>query len=154
AAVTAAKKGVSCTEQARVTVECINQSGTSGPVCGNGIAETGEQCDGAAGVGTCPAGQSGTVTCDRNWTRNTTGWTRLCGNGTVDAGEECDKTAGVGICPAGTTGTVTCNQNCTRNPSACVGTTPPPCGNGTLDAGEQCDGSLGVGVCPAGTSGT
>ncbi|HEX4453280.1 MAG TPA: hypothetical protein VH143_20555 [Kofleriaceae bacterium] len=40
------------------------------PVCGNGIVETGEQCDGGSGCGS--------------------GCQLLCGNGVIDDGEQCD----------------------------------------------------------------
>jgi hypothetical protein len=105
------------------------------------------------GVGTCPVGTTGTVTCV-NCQRNTTACTTVntCGNGALDASEQCDGVLGVGVCPAGTAGTVTCTSSCTRNTTACV--TTAGCGNNLVDAGEECDGTVGVGSCPGGTSGT
>jgi hypothetical protein len=50
------------------------------PVCGNGIKEAGEQCDGAA-LGSCAACQTD-CTCIPS----------VCGNGLVEPGEECDGT--------------------------------------------------------------
>jgi hypothetical protein len=98
-------------------------TGCGATTCGNNLLDAGEQCDAALGVGTCPAGQTGTVTCTPYCLRNFSGCTTgsLCGNGVVDTGEQCDGTAGVGSCPAGTTGTVTCTPQCTRNTTACVG---------------------------------
>jgi hypothetical protein len=47
--------------------------GGTNPVCGNGVIETGEMCDGNnLGGNTCPAGTSGTVTCSSSCQLNTT----------------------------------------------------------------------------------
>lgn len=49
-------------------------------VCGNGLLEPGETCDGAA-TGSCPTGCDPDCTC-----------AAYCGDGALDAGEECDGT--------------------------------------------------------------
>lgn len=81
----------------------------TGPVCGNGIEEEGEQCD----DGNTDSGDG----CDRECNLEPT-----CGDGTVDVGEECDdgnNDDGDG-----------CNFECDLEPF---------CGDGDLDFGEECD---------------
>ena len=153
AAVTAPEGGSSCTQQARVTIECLNQ-GTSAPVCGDGIVNGDDQCDGSAGVGSCPAGSTGSVTCSNQCIRDLSGCTTpiSCGDGVVNGTEQCDGSTGVGSCPAGSTGSVSCTAQCTLDTSGC--STPITCGDGVVNGSEQCDGAVGVGSCPAGTTGT
>jgi cysteine-rich repeat protein len=79
--------------------------------CGNGILQTGEQCD----DGNTTTGDGCSSTCTLG--------IPVCGNGILQAGEACDdhnKTSGDG-----------CSATCTLE--------SPACGNGILQAGEQCD---------------
>lgn len=114
--------------------------------CGNGIVETGEQCDDG---NTVPLDG-----CDE------TCRVEPCGNGVVDDGECCDLGEGNG--PA--TGCSTscecqgcCLSNCAEPPpldcstaTECSGGTEGCCGNGILEAGEACDdGNLDGGDCCA-----
>ncbi|MFA6214986.1 MAG: DUF4215 domain-containing protein [Patescibacteria group bacterium] len=119
----------------------------AGTICGNGIKETGETCDGTDGASSCYNGQ-----CNSNCT------CPVCGNSTIDTGEVCDDGNGVS-CDG-------CNNTCSRADSvcgdniaecgeACDGSdaasggcynnycnsncTCPVCGNGTIDAGEGCE---------------
>lgn len=60
--------------------------GEIAPVCGNGIKETGEQCDGSSGVGN---NQQCTSQC-------TLINLPFCGDGIKNGNEQCDKSSGVG----------------------------------------------------------
>jgi len=100
--------------------------------CGDGVVnQSGEECDGSAGVG---VGQTCTSGCK---IQNAP----FCGDGVVNqTGEECDGSAGVGI-----------GQTCT---SGCKIQNAPFCGDGVVNqTGEECDGSAGVGVGQTCTSG-
>jgi hypothetical protein len=110
-----------------------------GSVCGDGAVNGREQCDGTTGVGVCPDGTSGTVTCNpTDCTRDTSGCRAnpRCGNGVIETGEECDGTVGVGSC-APLAGTVTCNQ-CKLDTSGCHA---PNClePGGGCPAGQTCN---------------
>ena len=97
------------------------RSVTTQPVCGNGVVETGEQCDDGELNGT--AGDS----CSANCTTVTPPPPPVCGNGVVEAGEQCDDGAANG----------TAGDSCS---ATCTTVTPPQlCGNGVIDEGEQCD---------------
>lgn len=77
--------------------------------CGDGVRETGEQCDDGNNV---PGdGCRADCTAER------------CGDGIVDVGEACD----YGADP----------ENCTFECEVCIGCSV--CGNGVVDPGEQCD---------------
>ena len=50
-------------------------------ICGDGVLDAGEECDGtvfATGYGACPAGTTGTVTCESDCNVNTSGCIRQC----------------------------------------------------------------------------
>lgn len=123
-------------------------------VCGNGIVEEGEVCDGlklndqscATLVG---EGSTGTIYCNSDCSGfNTDECTpaTTCGNGKIDAGEVCDGAAiGGATCAQirgeGSTGHLGCQSNCADyDKSGC--SAPTTCGNGKLDVGEECDGDL------------
>jgi cysteine-rich repeat protein len=77
-------------------MNCPSDCGMCVPVCGNGIIESGEDCEGGnLGGATCaslgfPGG--GTLTCSATCVFVTTGCSgaAVCGNGTVEGTEECD----------------------------------------------------------------
>ena len=87
------------------------------PECGNGILESGEQCDGEdVGTATCSSMgfEGGDLRCDsqcqldRSWCL---GESSLCGNGELNAGEACDgDILGQVSCPDGQA--AACNDNC------------------------------------------
>ncbi len=81
------------------------------PVCGNGIIETGEQCDDANDIDADECSNTCMLPAD------------TCGDGVVDEGEQCDD--GNAVAGDG------CENDCT--------VTPGDCGDGNLDAGEECD---------------
>lgn len=130
-------------------------SGGSPPelVCGNGIAEGSEACDGAdlRGRTQCeqyepPTYASGTLTCNARCQFDVSECALpVCGDSKTEGAEECDRTAGVYNCVAyrpGTNtfigGTYQCGSDCKWDLSACV---RPVCGNGQIEGGEQCEGT-------------
>ena len=96
------------------------------PVCGNGVIETGEQCDDGNSV----SGDGCSATCQQE-----NGWTEpsqcatTCGDGVVAGNEQCDD--GNNVSGDG------CREDCTAE----------VCGDGILDlaAGEHCDDGNTVG---------
>ena len=100
------------------------------PVCGNGIVEGTEQCDGTGlNSQTCQTQgfTGGTLNCNNDCTFNTGACTSCTPNCT-------GKTCGSDGC-GGSCGTCSASQTCQS------GTCKALCGNGAIDSGEQCDGS-------------
>jgi hypothetical protein len=101
----------------------------SGPACGNGTCEAGEDstscaadCTGTCGNGVCDAGET-TATCAADCT------TPLdCGNGMLDAGEDCEGGAlGGATCASlghNGGGALGCNADCTYDETACLDLLP------------------------------
>ncbi|MBO4350589.1 MAG: hypothetical protein J6A01_06580, partial [Proteobacteria bacterium] len=84
-----------CSDNCRLTKgNCTGEAPAS--VCGNGVVEANEECDGTIPEGvTCESrmsGSTGTLTCTADCKFNTSGCTvpANCGNGTIDEGEQCD----------------------------------------------------------------
>ena len=125
--------------------------------CGNGVIDTGEQCDGTAlgGVTCSTLGYTGgSLACSSTCQRVTTactGTTTTCGNGVIDAGEQCDGTAfgGVTCSTLGYTGgLLACSSTCQRVTTGCTGTSSSVCGDGLITGSEDCDGTyLGGYTC-------
>jgi hypothetical protein len=90
-------------------------------VCGNGIRENAEECD-----GTDASACSGLCQVDCSCPPP------ACGNGVVESGEACDG-ASDSACPG------LCQGDC-----SCAA---PVCGNGAVETPEQCDGSADS-ACP------
>ena len=149
-----------CTAQVQLTVE----------ICGNGVLDTGEQCDAgvlppviAPSLATCDLATGdpasvGTVLCDEECKVDTSqcAVTDLCGNGVIDAGtsEQCDALdlGGATCVSLGfTTGGLLCSSSCTFDTSGCTNTVDN-CGNGVIDTGEQCD-TLNLGGASCGSLG-
>ncbi len=95
--------------------------GGGGPVCGNGIVESGEQCDGG-------------VCCNSNCTFAMPSMACTDNGLFCDGAESCNGSGGCvsagNPCPGGT--------NCIESTDTCD--TGAVCGNGTVETGEQCDG--------------
>ena len=103
-------------------------------LCGDGITQPGEECDGGDDVN-CP-GLCSACQCPA----------AVCGNGQLEIGETCDPPEGTSCSPAecGTGGAPPC---------LCQTQAPPPlCGNGLIDtlSGEGCDWSVSPDSCVGG----
>jgi hypothetical protein len=132
-------------------------------VCGNGIVEPGEECDGANLHGMiCDMlehGTSGELSCDPTSCQfDTSACQPTCGNGVIDEGEDCDGADLNGMTCSmrmpGTTGDLQCDPViCRFDTSVCE----QACGNGVIDQGEDCDGAdlngMTCGTYMPGTSG-
>ena len=99
-------------------------------VCGNGVRETGEACDGADFGGFDCAGAgfaSGTLGCLPDCRLDTTGCVAnpVCGNGVLEIGEQCDNGAA-----NSDTAPDACRTSCKR----------AFCGDGVIDVFEDCEG--------------
>jgi cysteine-rich repeat protein len=120
----------------------------AGPVsvCGDGIVEIDEECDGAP-IGSCEdmGYVGGELACAPTCTLDKSGCLEAaCGNGTIDPGEVCDgaELAGASCVSEGfVTGDIACGPDCQLDTGDC-----DACGNTTVDPGEECDGSPPAGV--------
>lgn len=134
----------------------------SDPVCGNGVIETGEECDvGDVDGATCAErvpGSSGEPTCNAATCRLDLSSCAICGDGIRQPGEDCDGVdLGGWTCKMwmdDATGQLACDPlDCTYDWRGCS-----RCGDGIIMANEACDGSdLGSRVCAdvvPGSSGT
>lgn len=92
-------------------------------VCGNGVLEPGELCEGTSCPTSCP-----TMGCTLRALQGT-----LCQRQCVDAGNVSTCATGDGCCPGGCTA---------MNDGDCAG-----CGNGRVEAGETCDPPGSCPVC-------
>jgi hypothetical protein len=95
-----------------------NASGTCAPIpCGNGVIDSGEECDGANLNGaTCTSlgFQTGTLACSGTCSFNTSGCS-TCGDGLITGGELCDGSAlGTATCSSlgHAPGTLACDATC------------------------------------------
>jgi hypothetical protein len=94
--------------------------------CGNGVADAGEDCDGAdLGGQTCEdlGFASGSLSCSGACTFDTSACSN-CGNGTIETGEACDgSNLGGQTCQSQgfTGGTLACDVDCTSfDTTGCV----------------------------------
>lgn len=122
-----------CTAQVALTVE----------ICGNGVLDVGEECDGGAlppvidpSLATCALATSdpasvGTVLCDESCKVDTSQCMviDLCGNGVIDPGEQCD-TSDLGGQTCQTLGYLrgglTCSTDCRFDTEGCTNDAPSP----------------------------
>ena len=101
----------------------VLSNGCKIPVCGDGVKDFDEQCDGNDGVGQYQW-------CDGSCKLHSP----VCGNGVIEAPEECDGS----VLPAGAPEGSWCDSCKLYS---------PVCGNGVIEIPEECDGSvLPVGV--------
>jgi hypothetical protein len=126
---------------------------TNPGVCGDGVVNSGESCDGDDLSGlTCQdyGFESGSLSCSSVCGIDTSACTGgpkpHCGNGVIDAGEQCegDDLGRVSSCTdfgGYTGGNISCNSSCKFEMSACTGGTVGVCGDGDINIGEQCDGT-------------
>jgi hypothetical protein len=126
------------------TPDCkLDMSACVGAVCGNGLVDPTEDCDGAA-FKSCTDIDAvryggGTLKCDAHCAYDTSACTLRCGNGIVDEGEDCDGTARAPdktltscsdfVFPYGAfpfssiayyaPGAIACDANCQLTPATC-----------------------------------
>ncbi len=114
---------LSCDSSCNLVNSCFNA------VCGNGVKEGNEQCDGAQGVPASCAPGTGTPVCDSPGTCTVTGCTGCSCPGNLN----CTAFA---HSPPYTGGTVGCSvgSGCVLDFSACT-----YCGDGVINGSEQCD---------------
>jgi hypothetical protein len=136
----------------------VNNNNTNTADCGNGVIETGEDCDTTAlGGQDCEDLNLGTgeLTCTDTCSFNVSGCSEQpdCGNGELEYGETCDGSdlGGASCSSLGyASGDLTCDANCNFDVSSCES-----CGNDVADNGEQCDGAdLGGETCASQSLGT
>jgi hypothetical protein len=133
--------GVANNDQADSDGDGVGDSCESGgdPFCGNGLLESGEQCDGSdLGGSTCldRGYDGGTLACHTDCTLDESGCT-LCGDGVRDPGEECDGSdLGGQTCQdlGYDAGTLACSVSCTLDESGCS------CVDADGDGVTLCDG--------------
>ena len=71
------------------------------PVCGDGMVSEIEQCDGTAGVGACPEGMVGAVTCTAECTRDTSACTAPTSSGSSgECQRQCVEDPETALCQA------------------------------------------------------
>ncbi|MBQ1924707.1 MAG: hypothetical protein II180_01145, partial [Proteobacteria bacterium] len=140
------KKTGICTILAACVLLCQYGCEEKGPECGNGIIESGEQCDGRDfGTTTCATfgtpGGSLLCTPDCKIIYSGCGSAPTCGDGIKNGTEQCDRTDLGGVtCEAlGIAGgTLTCTADCKFNTTTCGAT--GTCGDKVKNGTEQCDG--------------
>jgi len=113
-------------------------------ICGNGVLEHAETCDGSELQGETCATQGyagGTLGCtaECEYDVSLCEISETCGDGVVDAGEACDGSDFGGLTCASEAGhahgTLLCTAVCTVDDSGCH-----TCGNGFVEGSEMCDG--------------
>ena len=117
--------------------------------CGNGIIESGEQCDGALlGGHSCAdrygSNAKGYVGCDPTTCKvkydNCEPDAANCGNGVLDEGEDCDgdlmRNEDCDSIIDDAAGKLKCTNRCKYDVTECRVSL---CGNGVVDPGEECD---------------
>jgi cysteine-rich repeat protein len=136
-----------------------------GPLCGNGLREAPEQCDGAAlgGQSCASLGQgTGTLACGADCTFDTSGCQppNLCGNGALDPGETCDDGNQANgdccssVCQA-ETGTSCADGDACNGAETCDATgqcgagAPLDCDDGNFCTGDACVAAVGCVNDPA-----
>ena len=148
-----------CNSDCTIDLTGCAQGEPSGPLCGNGVLDSGEQCDktdfGAATCASMKPGTSGQLKCNADCTIDLTGCAQaqpyepVCGNGVIDSGEQCDTnnfggyTCRIKCAEAGMnySGAFTCTDQCKVDERACKCIPPETaiCGNGKVETGEECD---------------
>ncbi|RLB60635.1 MAG: hypothetical protein DRI90_13260 [Deltaproteobacteria bacterium] len=109
-----------------------------GDACGNGVVDTGEECDGSnlAGQDCAALGYAaGELLCSASCTIDAAACEDLCGDGVVGNSETCDDGNAAPGDGCGSDCTPEAGFDCTGAPSTCTTT----CGDGTAAGDEVCD---------------
>jgi len=140
---------LSCSSLCRLDkTRCSTTTLTTEVVCGNGVAEINEECDGTdlrqkscaqfgrTGTLRCANCRFDTASCSTVPTENTEITTAVCNNNKAEAGEECDGTdlRGLSCQSLGAAGgTLACGSDCRINKSGCTTAVSTP----TATSGES-----------------
>ncbi len=124
---------------------CGEKEPGAGELCGNGVIDPGEECDGEdLGGATCEdlGYYGGELACGDDCTFDESGCHGYCGDGVLDAehGEECDgEDLGGATCEdlGYYGGELACGDDCTFDESGCESGF---CGDGIRNGPEECDG--------------
>jgi hypothetical protein len=118
-----------------------SSSGGGPAVCGDGVREGAELCDGEDfGDISCESEgyTAGTLVCGESCMTYATDGCYICGNGLLEVAEDCDGPLGPGVtCESAgfTEGTIACDMvTCLYDTSGCS-----LCGNGIVEGAEPCD---------------
>ncbi|MFT4304321.1 MAG: hypothetical protein ACMXYG_07175 [Candidatus Woesearchaeota archaeon] len=130
------------------TSQCIPDE----PVCGNGIVEPGEECDGQLSLSCQDFGfEGGNIACTncKIDTSGCEGEIGVCGDGILNKGEQCDPpTMSMIYCTEFSDsfigGQLSCD-NCRYSTELCIPRVE--CGDGIISSGEECDGGIGEASC-------
>ena len=126
-------------------------------MCGNGIKEGSEQCDGPTTETCLSLGYAnGILSCTSNCQINSSlcgAPLPKCGNDLIESGEVCDgSNVGTRSCQSlgYAAGSLKCSSNCLSFDTSSCSEQFPICGNGLIESGEQCDGlNIGGATCPS-----
>jgi len=130
---------------------CTVQFAPGDGICGDGVLEGDEMCDGSDfGGKTCSdlsSYEQGEVLCTEDCKVDLT-QCHTCGNGKVEGSENCDRDNLNGeTCESlggASGGELSCRADCSFDLTGCGGL----CGNGVMEEGEACDGEeLGGATC-------
>jgi cysteine-rich repeat protein len=97
------------------------------PVCGNGVRESGEECDDGNTINNDGCDSSCDIENNGGGGGGGGGSNSVCGNWFLESGEECDD------------GNTRSGDGCDSSCDIEEPPRDPVCGNGILEAGEQCD---------------
>ena len=119
---------------------------TGAAVCGDGLVQGDEECDGenleGASCASLPGFGGGALACTRECTFDVSDCRAdTCGNAAIDGAEECDGSnlGGQNCASLGFDGgTLACSEDCTFDESGCQIFS---CGNGVIEGREQCEGA-------------
>ncbi|MFO0632752.1 MAG: hypothetical protein U0168_07880 [Nannocystaceae bacterium] len=115
-----------------------------GPVCGDGVVDAGEDCDGddLGGASCMSEGfDGGRISCAADCTLDTSACNVNCGNGSLEEPEECDgvNLGGLDCVSQGfDAGELACSRGCTLDTTGCISFM---CGNDAIEGAELCDGT-------------
>jgi len=125
-------------------------------VCGNGIVEEGEQCEGGVGAKTCEyfGFDNGSLSCvkcmyNTSQCRGIEG-NYSCEDGHFNPGEQCDPpdfsiTKCNEMSASFVSGALSCDENCMLSTESCV--VNYQCNDGIVNPGEECDSGIQTANC-------